>query len=103
MNAEQFALPQNRYDAVISRLGLMLIKRMQQALTSAGFQEVQVQAIALTFQFPFFETLTAWWGPPFEKALVKLEPEPGQCMLEEVRQAVRHLRDRRGSWHQQNC
>jgi ubiquinone/menaquinone biosynthesis C-methylase UbiE len=152
MNAEQLDLPQNRYDAVISRLGLMLIKRLQQVLTeirrvlkpggrlaalvwsksennplfapyvamvakslkaeelevqwsdlfrlsdaalfastltSAGFQEVQVQAIALTFQFPSFETLTAWWGPPFEKALAKLEPEPGQRMLEEIRQAVR--------------
>ncbi|HEX6556038.1 MAG TPA: methyltransferase domain-containing protein [Ktedonobacteraceae bacterium] len=152
MNAEQLDLPQNSYDAVISRLGLMLIKRLQRALTemrrvlkpggrlaalvwsksennplfalyvtmvaqslkveeleeqrpdpfrlsdaalfasmltSAGFQEVQVQAIALTFQFPSFETLAAWWGPPFEKVLAKLEPEPGQRMLGEVRQAVR--------------
>jgi SAM-dependent methyltransferase len=59
------------------------------ALTEAGFQEVQVQAIPLTFQFPSFETLTTWWGPPFEKALAKLEPEPRQHVLEEVRQAVR--------------
>src|SRR5207247_6580352 len=32
MNAEQLDLPENRYDAVISRLGLMLIHRKPQAL-----------------------------------------------------------------------
>ena len=48
-----------------------------------------MQAIALTFQFPSFEVLTTWWGPPFEKALAQLEPEPRQCMLEEVGQALR--------------
>lgn len=32
MNAEQLDLPENRYDAVISRFGLMLIPNIQQAL-----------------------------------------------------------------------
>jgi ubiquinone/menaquinone biosynthesis C-methylase UbiE len=32
MNAEQLDLPENRYDAVISRFGLMLIPNLQQAL-----------------------------------------------------------------------
>jgi ubiquinone/menaquinone biosynthesis C-methylase UbiE len=159
MNAEQLDLPENRYDAVISRLGLMLIKRVQQALTEiwrvlkpggrlaalvwskpernplfvldapivakyleaeeseekwsdpfrlsdaslfthalteAGFQEVQVQAIGLTFHFPSFEVLTTWWGPPFERALAKLEPEPRQRMLEEVWQAVRQFEGPQG-------
>jgi SAM-dependent methyltransferase len=66
-------------------------------LTEAGFQEVQVQAIALTFHFPsFFEVLTTWWGPPFEKARAMLEPEPGQRMQEEVRQAVRQFEGPQG-------
>jgi ubiquinone/menaquinone biosynthesis C-methylase UbiE len=58
-------------------------------LTETGFQEVQVQAIALPFRFPSFEVLTAWWGSSFKKALAKLEPEPRRRMLAEVRQAVR--------------
>jgi ubiquinone/menaquinone biosynthesis C-methylase UbiE len=66
------------------------------ALTEAGFQEVRVQAIPLTFQFPSFETLTTWWGPRFEKALTKLEPEPRQHMLEEVQQAVRQFEGPQG-------
>jgi len=66
------------------------------ALTSAGFREVQVQAIAQTFQFPSFEVLTTWWGHPFEKALAQPEPEPRQRMLEEVRQAVRQYEGSQG-------
>lgn len=58
-------------------------------LTETGFQEVQVQAIALPFRFPSFEVLTAWWCSSFKKALAKLEPEPRRRMLAEVRQAVR--------------
>ncbi len=152
MNVEQLDLPENRYDAVISRFGLMLIWDRHQALTEirrvlkpgervaalvwskpernplfalgvpmvapslpaeeakeqqadpfsladaalfasaltdAGFQEVQVQAIPLTFHFSSFEMLTAWWGSPIEKALAKLEPEPRRRKLEEVWRAVR--------------
>jgi len=144
MNAEQLDLPQNRYDAVISRLGLMLVPRKQQALTeirrvlkpggrmaalvwskpernplfalcvdivanSLKVEEGEEQwsdpfstsdaalfASALTFQFPSFETLTTWWGPRFEKALTKLEPEPRQHMLEEVQQAVRQFEGPQG-------
>jgi len=151
MNAEQLDLPKNRYDAVISRFGLMLIPNLQQALAEtrrvlklggrlaalvwskpernplftldeailatwrateeakapqadvfrlsdaalfasmlkqAGFQEVQVQVIPLTFHFPSFEALTAWWGSRWKKALAKLGSEPGQRLLEEARQAV---------------
>ncbi|HZR40447.1 MAG TPA: class I SAM-dependent methyltransferase [Ktedonobacteraceae bacterium] len=154
MNAEQLDLPGNLYDAVISRLGLMLIPQKHRALkeiwrvlkpggrvaalvwskpernplfalyitvveellsteeleeqwtdpfsladaalfatmlTEAGFQSVQVQAIPLTFQFPSFEALTTWWGSPFDQALTKLEPEPRQRKLEEVRQHVRQF------------
>jgi ubiquinone/menaquinone biosynthesis C-methylase UbiE len=149
MNAEQLDLAENSYDAVISRLGLMLIPRQQQALaeiwrvlkpggglvalvwskpernslftlyvdlfvnaletleaqesdpfsladaaffarmlTEAGFRQVAVQAVAITFQFPSFETLADWWGPPFDEALAKLEPEARQRLLEEVREKV---------------
>ncbi len=159
MNAEQLDLADNSYDAVISRLGLMLIGRKQQALTEirrvlkpegrlaalvwakpernplfalyitivaksleadeveerepdsfsladaalfasalteAGFQAVQVQAIALTFHFPSFETLTTWWGPDYEDALAKLEPEPRQRIQEQVRQAVHQFEGPQG-------
>jgi ubiquinone/menaquinone biosynthesis C-methylase UbiE len=157
MNAEQLDLAENSYDAVISRLGLMLIPRQQQALaeiwrvlkpggrvaalvwskpernslftlyvdiitnpagmwegqesdpfslaeavffanslTEAGFHQVQVQAIAITFQFPSFETLAGWWGPPFDQTLAKLEPEPRQRLLEELRQTVRQFEGPQG-------
>jgi ubiquinone/menaquinone biosynthesis C-methylase UbiE len=154
MNAEQLDLPENRYDAVISRFGLMLIPNLQQALAEirrvlkpggklaafvwskpecnplltldeaiiakwrateevdeqpsnafsladaalfasrlkqAGFQEVQVQVIPLTFHFPSFEVLTAWWGFSWKQALAKLDAESGQRMLEEARLAVRQF------------
>ena len=42
------------------------------------------------------ETLTTWWGPPFDKALAKLEQEPAQRMREEVRQAVRQFEGPQG-------
>jgi len=29
-------------------------------------------------KFPSFETLTTWWGPDYNQALAKLEPEPRQ-------------------------
>jgi len=159
MNAEQLDLPENSYDAVISRLGLMLIPRKQQVLmeiqrvlkpggkvaalvwskpernplfalyittvanslsakeleeqwtdpfsladaaffagilTSAGFQEVQVQAIPLTFRFSSFEGLATWWGSPFDRALAKLEPESRSRKLEEVRQAVHQFEGAQG-------
>lgn len=159
MDAEQLDLPGNRYDAVISRFGLMLIPRRQQALaeirrvlkpggrltalvwskpernplftldttivekflytqgseeqrsdpfsladaalfadvlTEAGFQEVQVRTIPLTFHFPSFEVLRAWWGPSFEKALAKLEPRQRQRVLEEARQGVRQFEGPQG-------
>jgi ubiquinone/menaquinone biosynthesis C-methylase UbiE len=159
MNAEQLDLPENSYDAVISRLGLMLIPDRHRALTEirrvlkpggrlaalvwskpernplfildttiiekflegqeseeqwsdpfsladaalftsalteAGFQKVQVQALSLTFSFPSFETLTIWWGSPFEKAMAKLEPGSRQHLQKEVRQAVRQLEGPQG-------
>jgi ubiquinone/menaquinone biosynthesis C-methylase UbiE len=159
MNAEQLDLPENRYDAVISRFGLMLIPDLQQALAEIrrvlksggrlaalvwskpernplltldgailakrrateegeeqqfdlfrlsdaalfasmlkqmGFQEVQVQVIPLTFHFPSFEALTAWWGSPLKKALAKLDSEPGQRLLEETRQAVHQFEKPQG-------
>lgn len=154
MNAEQLDLPENRYDAVISRLGLMLISQRQQALseirrvlksggrvaaivwskpehnplfalyinlvaqargeklgdqrpdpfsladialftnalTEVGFQNVQIQTITLTFQFPNFEEVTAWWGHQFDAVMAKLEPN----MLEDVRQAVRQFEGPQG-------
>lgn len=151
MNAEQLDLPANRYDAVISRLGLMLIPDQQQAfleirrvlkpggrlsafvwslpehnplfapyvtlvntswegehpqekasdpfsladaaffvsrLAEAGFQEVQMQIIPLTFHFPSFEVLTTWWGTPFKEALRKLDPASRQRVQEGVQQAA---------------
>lgn len=150
MNAEQLDLPDNRFDAVISRFGLMLILRQHQALreirrvlkpggwvaglvwatpernplftldieiirrygeageqpdafsladgatfartlTEAGFREVQVDTIPLTFWFPSFEALTAWWGPLFDRALARLEQEPRERLQEEVRQVVRQF------------
>jgi ubiquinone/menaquinone biosynthesis C-methylase UbiE len=153
MNAEQLDLAESSYDAVISRLGLMLIPHKRQALaeiwrvlkpggkvaalvwskpehnslftlyidivensldmavleeegaafsladaaffastlTEAGFRQVQVEAIAIPFQFPSFEALTTWWGPEFDEALAKLEPELRQRTQEEVRQAVRQF------------
>jgi ubiquinone/menaquinone biosynthesis C-methylase UbiE len=159
MNAGQLDLPHNSYDAVISRLGLMLIPRQHQALTEirrvlkpggrlaalvwskpernplftlyeeilanllkakeveeqwvdpfsladaalfanalaeAGFQEVQVQAIALTFQFPSFEALTTWWGPDYDEAMARLEPELRQRTQAKVRQAVREFEGLQG-------
>jgi ubiquinone/menaquinone biosynthesis C-methylase UbiE len=57
-------------------------------LTEVGFRQAQVQAVAITFQFPSFEALTGWWGSPFDETLAKLEPEPRQRFLEEVRQTV---------------
>jgi ubiquinone/menaquinone biosynthesis C-methylase UbiE len=151
MNAEQLDLPENAFDAVISRFGLMLIPRQHQALqeirrvlkpggrvsalvwskpgrnpllaldieiirrygevaerqpdvfsladeatfarllTEAGFREVQVHALPLTFRFPSFEALAAWCGPLFDKALARLEPEPGKRVQEEVRQRVQQF------------
>ncbi|HEY7415016.1 MAG TPA: class I SAM-dependent methyltransferase [Ktedonobacteraceae bacterium] len=160
MNAEQLDLPENRYDAAISRLGLMLIPQKQQALmeirrvlkpggkiaalvwskpehnplfalyvtivenllsaedlleeqwtdpfsladaaffasalTSAGFQEVQVQALPLTFLFSSFEVLTTWWYSPFDEALAKLEPESRSRKLEEIRQVVHQFEGPQG-------
>jgi ubiquinone/menaquinone biosynthesis C-methylase UbiE len=66
------------------------------ALTEAGFHEVQLQAIALIFQFPSFEALTTWWGPDYDKALAQLEGVPRQRMQEEVRQAVRQFEGPQG-------
>jgi ubiquinone/menaquinone biosynthesis C-methylase UbiE len=65
-------------------------------LTETGFQGGQVQTIALPFRFPSFEVLTAWWGSSFKKALAMLEPEPGQRMLAEIRQAVRQFETPQG-------
>lgn len=159
MNAEQLDLPENWYDAVISRFGLMLIPNLQQALAEirrvlkpggrlaalvwskpernplftldeailaqwrateeanepqadvfsladaalfasrlkqAGFQDVQVQAIPLTFHFPSFEVLTAWWGSSWKNALAKLDSGPGWRLLEEARQAVRQFEGPQG-------
>jgi ubiquinone/menaquinone biosynthesis C-methylase UbiE len=159
MNAEQLDLPENRYNAVISRFGLMLIPNLQQALAEiwrvlkpggrlaalvwsqpernplftleeailakwhakeeakepqvdvfsladaalfasrlkqAGFQDVQVQVIPLTFHFPSFEVLTAWWGSSWKNALAKLDSESGQRLLEEARQAVRQFEGPQG-------
>jgi len=152
MNAEQLDLPENRYDAVISRFGLMLIPNIQQALSEirrvlkpggrltalvwskpernplftleetiltqwqgteegeepqadafrlsdaalfasmlkqAGFQDMQVHVIPLTFHFPSFEALMAWWGSPWKEALATPDAEPGWRLLEEARRAVR--------------
>ncbi len=58
------------------------------ALAAAGFQQVTVQALPLTFSFPSFETLTAWWRPRFEQALAVLEPASRQRLLGEAHQAV---------------
>lgn len=59
------------------------------ALTEAGFRQVQVRAVPLTFQFPSFEVLVEWWDSPFEEALVRLEAEPQPRLLAEVRPIVR--------------
>jgi ubiquinone/menaquinone biosynthesis C-methylase UbiE len=159
MNAERLDLPENAYDAAISRLGLMLVSRKHQALTEvrrvlrpggrlaalvwsrpernplftlpdallaqsseaagpgeqesdafsladaalfaralteAGFRQVDVQPIALTFRFPSFAVLTDWWGRSFDEALAQLEPEPRRRMLEEVRQQVRQFEGPQG-------
>jgi hypothetical protein len=42
------------------------------------------------------ETLTTWWGSPFEKALARLEAEPRQRLLEEVRRAVHQFEEPQG-------
>jgi ubiquinone/menaquinone biosynthesis C-methylase UbiE len=155
MDAQQLDLPKDRFDAVISRFGLMLIPDRQQAfteiwrvlkpggwlaglvwsapernpllilddallarflrghnpaeaaeqppdafsladatlfasaLTGVGFQNVQVQALPLTFSFASFETLIAWWGPRFAHALAVLDPASRQRLLEDAHQAVR--------------
>ncbi|MGH2347334.1 MAG: methyltransferase domain-containing protein [Chloroflexota bacterium] len=152
MNAERLDLPENRYDAVISRLGLMLVERLPaalseirrvlkpggrlaalvwsapernplfalyidlvakslntaqpeerwsdpfsladavffaRALSQAGFQDVQVHTMPLTFHFPSFDVLATWWGPRFDELSANLEPTPRQRMLEDVRQAIR--------------
>lgn len=161
MNAEQLDLPENRYDSVISRFGLMLIPNIPQALaeirrvlkpggrlaalvwskpernplltldgtiiaksiagedlkeqdsvlfsladsslfasmlTEAAFQDVQVQVIPLTFHFPSFDMLTAWWGSPFQKALAKLDSEPGRArsLLDEAGQSVHQFEGPQG-------
>jgi len=159
MNAEQLDLPENRYDAVISRFGLMLIPNLKPALAEirrvlkpggrlaalvwskpernplftldeailakwrateeakapqadvfsladaalfgsrlqqAGFQQVQVQVIPLTFHFPSFEVLTAWWRSSWKKALAKLDAGSRRRLLEEARQAVRQFEGPQG-------
>lgn len=150
MNAEQLDLPESSYDAVISRLGLMLIARQAQALseiqrvlkpggrfaalvwsapahnslftlyintvmdslkaeeldkwsdpfsladaaffartlTAAGFQQVQIETISITFSFPSFEALTTWWGSDYDEALARLEPKARQRTQEKIHQAV---------------
>ena len=65
-------------------------------LKQAGFQQVQVQVIPLTFHFPSFEALTAWWGSPWKKALAKLDSGPKRRMLEEARQAVHQFEGPQG-------
>lgn len=148
MDAEQLDLPDNRYDAAISRLGLMLIPQRHRALAeirrvlkpggrlaslvwsarersplftvyvdfvkrlapeemradpfsladaglfadalrTAGFREVQVRPVAITFHFSSFEELRRWWGTPFEGALATLETqEERQRALEDVGHVV---------------
>ena len=65
-------------------------------LKQAGFQEAQVQVIPLTFHFPSFEVLTAWWGSSWKEALAKLDSGPRRRLLEEARQAVRQFEGPQG-------
>jgi SAM-dependent methyltransferase len=152
MNAEQLDLPENSFDAVISRFGLMLIPQKQQALMEirrvlkpggrlaaivwsapernplfaqeigvvaayrratwpdehpldpfaladqslfagllqqAGFDQVDVQPLALTFHFTAFDELRHWWGASFEEAVAAREPEERERLLAELRRDVR--------------
>lgn len=63
---------------------------------SAGFQEVLVEPITLTYQFPSFDLLRAYWGPLFEQTLAKLDPEQSQAVLEQLRQDVRRFEGSEG-------
>ena len=48
-----------------------------------------MHVIPLTFHFPSFEALMAWWGSPWKEALATPDAEPGRRLLEEARRAVR--------------
>ena len=61
------------------------------ALTQAGFREMRVQSIPLTFRFPSFEVLRSWWNPDFDEALAAFEPERRRRLYKEVRHAVRRF------------
>jgi ubiquinone/menaquinone biosynthesis C-methylase UbiE len=58
-------------------------------LKVAGFQEVLLHTITISFHFPSFDLLRAYWGPLFEEALAKLDPEQAQEVVEQLRKSVR--------------
>lgn len=65
-------------------------------LKVAGFEDVLVQTITTTFHFPSFDLLRAYWGPLFEEALAKLDPEQAQEVLEQLRQGVHQFEGSEG-------
>jgi hypothetical protein len=44
-----------------------------------------------------FDLLRAYWGPLFEKALAKRDPQQAQAILEQLQQAVRRFEGSEGS------